>query len=570
MNIKNKARLRLVSIIFLIIVTAVISYPGKTHINWVDGALDKLKINLGLDLQGGVHLVYEADMSEVKKEDSGKALEGIQDVIENRVNAYGVSEPVVQTSKTGDNYRLIVELAGVQDIEEAKDIIKETPFLEFKKEGGETELSEEQKAQIEEVNKSTKEKAQEILSKIVEEGGDFTELAKEHSADTETKEQGGDLGYIKKGTIFSEEEQLEEAVFNSDFKTGEIFPELIKSSSGLHIIKKIDEKGEGEEKEVQVVHIFFSLMNADSVAAMMGPNFETTGLTGQYLEGAQVVFDPRTNMPQISLQFNDQGKDLFRDLTEENVGKRIAIYLDGQQVTAPVVQDVIRDGQAVINGEFTLDEAKETARRLNSGALPVPIKLISQQSIEASLGKSSLDQSLKAGFFGLLAVAIFMILYYRLVGLVAVVALVIYATLMVSIFKISSITPLAVTLTLSGIAGFILSIGMAVDANILIFERIKEELQNGRDLKSSLNEGFRRAWPSIRDGNYSTIITALVLMSFGSGFIKGFALILVIGVLMSMFSALVITRILLNIVFVNWLEKHKKLVIIGSEKKHKK
>lgn len=569
MNIKNKVRLRLASIILLALISGLIAYPGKTHLKWVDNVLDDLKINLGLDLQGGVHLVYKADMEGVEKENIRNALEGIQDVIENRVNAYGVAEPVVQTSKTRDDYRLIVELAGVKDIDEAKEMIKETPFLEFKKEEGQMELSEDQKSEIEEQNKKTREEAINILSKL-KEGENFEELAKEYSDDTETKEAGGDLGYIKKGTIFSEEPGLEDLIFNSDLNNGEIFPDLIESSSGLHIFKKIDERGEGEEKEIQIAHILFFLMDPASIATFLGPNFESTGLTGQYLEGAQVAFDPNTNIPQVALQFNNEGKSLFKDITEANIGKRIAIYLDGQQITAPVVQDVIRNGEAVINGDFNLEEAKELARRLNSGALPVSISLISQQSVEASLGKISLEKSLKAGLFGLLAVAVFMVLFYRLAGLVAVLALIIYTLLMVSIFKISSVTPLAITLTLSGIAGFILSVGMAVDANILIFERIKEELQNGRRLKSALDEGFRRAWPSIRDGNYSTILTALILMSFGSGFIKGFALTLIIGVAVSMFSAIIITRILLEQVFVDWFEKHKNLVIIGANKKIKK
>ncbi len=565
MNIKNKARLRLASIILLVLVTAVIAYPKPTHLKWVDAVVGKLKINLGLDLQGGVHLVYEADMNNIKKEDTGKALEGIQDVIEKRVNAYGVAEPVVQTSQMGDSHRLIVELAGVKDIEEAKGVIKETPFLDFREESGESQLSEEQKAQIEAENKKTKEEAESVLAKA-KEGGDFGELAKEYSDDSETKEIGGDLGFIKKGTVFSQEPGLEELVFSTDFEKGSVASNLTESSTGLHLIKKLDERGEGDEREVQIAHILFVIMNPDSIAAMLGPNFEPTKLTGQYLKGAQVTFDQNTNMPQVALQFNDEGKDLFREITEKNIGKRIAIYLDDQQITAPVVQVVIRDGQAVINGDFSLDEAKELTLRLNSGALPVPIKLISQQSVEASLGKASLEKSLKAGLYGLLTVAVFMVLYYRLAGLVAVAALVIYSLIMISVLKLSSVTPLSITLTLSGIAGFILSVGMAVDANILIFERIKEEIQNGRNLKSAVDEGFRRAWLSIRDGNLSTILTAVILMFFGSGFIKGFALTLIIGVAVSMFTAIVITRILLKTVFVEWFEKHKKFVIIGTGK----
>ncbi len=260
---------------------------------------------------------------------------------------------------------------------------------------------------------------------------------------------------------------------------------------------------------------------------------------------------------------------MFKEITERNIGKQVAIFLDGEIISAPVVQDVIRDGRAVINGKFTLQEGKELAQRLNAGALPVPIKLVSQQSIEATLGKTSLEKSLKAGLIGLVAVGIFMVLYYRVLGVAAVIALTIYIILMVAVLKASSATPLSITLTLSGIAGFILSVGMAVDANILIFERIKEEIRKGRDLKFATSEGFKRAWPSIRDGNFPTILTAVILALFGTGFIKGFAITLTIGVLISMFTAIVITRIILNLILVKWFEKHKFLVLPGTNNKNK-
>jgi preprotein translocase subunit SecD len=248
----------------------------------------------------------------------------------------------------------------------------------------------------------------------------------------------------------------------------------------------------------------------------------------------------------------------------------VAIYLDGQIISAPTVQSVIRNGEAVINGDFTIQEARDLAQRLNAGALPVPITLISQQSIGPTLGKISLDQSLKAGLIGFVLVGIFMILYYRLLGLVSVISLGLYTALMVSIFKLSSVTPFSITLTLSGIAGYILSVGMAVDANILIFERIKEEIKSGKSLRVSSDEGFKRAWPSIRDGNISTIITALILMVLGTGFIKGFALTLMIGILISMFTAIVITRMILNFILIEKLEKYKFLFISNKKIKTKK
>ncbi len=274
-----------------------------------------------------------------------------------------------------------------------------------------------------------------------------------------------------------------------------------------------------------------------------------------------MAFNPQTGRPTVLLSFNKKGKELFKEITERNQGKRVAIFLDNSIISAPVVQAIIRDGRAEISGDFTLAEAKQLAQRLNAGALPVPIKLVQEQGVEASLGAESLQKSLTAAFWGLMAVALFMIVYYRLAGLMAVFALASYALLMVGVIKLSSLSPFGITLTLPGIAGFILSVGMAVDANILIFERIKEELARGRELSAAIKEGFRRAWPSIRDGNYSTILTSLILILFGSGFIQGFALILILGVLLSMFTAIVITRIFLRLVENSWFRKHSKFVV---------
>jgi protein-export membrane protein SecD len=557
MKSKNKARLKFALVILLALVAGLISYPKKTGVAFLDNMEGKLKINLGPDLQGGVILTYQADMSKVEQNQQTEALDGVRDVIERRINAYGVAEPIIEASKSGENYRINVELPGVKDIDEAKKMIKETPILEFKEEGEPVKLSDEEKSQIDKVNEEKKSQAEDVLKRALA-GEDFATLAKEFSEDPGSKENGGDLDFFKKGQMVAE---FEQAAFSPDLKVGQVYPELVKSSFGYHIIKKTDERGEGDEKEAKASHILFGITDPQMMEQMAGPNFVETGLTGNQLESSQLVFNQQTGRPEVSLKFNDQGKELFKNITEKNVNKRVAIVLDGQIISAPVVQSVIRDGNAVINGDFSVQEAKDLAKRLNEGALPVPINLISQQSVGATLGKISLEKSLKAGIFGLAIVAAFMVLYYRMAGLVAVVALVIYSALMVAIFKISSVTPLAIFLTLSGIAGFILSIGMAVDANILIFERMKEELKSGRDLKSALEQGFKRAWPSIRDGNYSTILTCLVLMIFGSGFVKGFALVLLFGILMSMFTAIVVTRVIFSAVLIDWFEKHRKLVI---------
>jgi len=274
--------------------------------------------------------------------------------------------------------------------------------------------------------------------------------------------------------------------------------------------------------------------------------FVATELTGRYLQKATLEFDTNTREPKVSLQFNDVGTKLFAEITKNNVGKIVAIYLDGAPISTPVVQEEIPNGQAVISGSFTPIEAKQLVGRLNSGALPVPISLLSTQTIGATLGDSAVNAGFKAVVIGFLLVAIFLILLYRLPGLVAAVSLSIFISIILVLFKL-----LPVTLTAAGIAGFIISIGIAVDANVLIFERVKEELRSGRSIADAVSTGFSRAWLSIRDSNISNFITALILFWFGTSLIKGFALTLGMGVIVSMFSAITITRIFLStLVFV--------------------
>jgi len=372
------------------------------------------KWRLGLDLIGGSHLVYEVDLSKVKGVDQIIVLDGLRDVIEKRVNLFGVSEPQVYLSKSGDSQRLIVELAGIKDVKEAIKQIGLTPLLYFA----------------------------EIKAPL---------------------EEGGEIQYVP------------------------------------------------------------------------------TELTGRYISGAQLTFDQITRSPQINLSFNKEGSKLFADVTGRNVGKPVAVFLDNNLITAPVVQEKIMGGQAQITGQFTIQEAKELVGRFNAGALPAPINLINQQTIGASLGADSLQKTLYAGLVGTLILIAFMILYYRGFGLVASLALLVYMIITLGIFKLFGIT-----LTLAGIAGFILSIGMAVDANILIFERTREEIKKGISKATAISEGFKRAWPSIRDSNVTTIITAVILYYFTSGFVQGFALALLIGVIISMFSAIFVTRNFLN------------------------
>jgi len=447
-----KIRLIVVGIFILAILAGSLDYPML----W-DRAVDFLNDNtglglpyfyktpfrLGLDLQGGTHLLYEADLSDIDSGERKNSMEGIRDVIERRVNLFGVTEPVVQINKTGDKYRLIVELPGVKDIHQAIEMIGATPYLEFKEERDQAE-------------------SEEILAK---------------------QEQG------------------------------------------------------------------------DKQALATDPYFKSTSLTGRFLKGAQLEFEGTTNQSIVALEFNNEGGELFAELTKNNIGKTLAIYLDGIPISIPRVQSEITGGKAQISGDFTVNEAKQLAQRLNAGALPVPINLISQQSVGASLGENSLAKSLKAAIVGLIAVALFVIIYYRIPGLLAIIALAVYSIFVLAIFKI-----IPVTITLAGLAGFVLSVGMAVDANVLIFERIKEEKKAGREKLASIDEGFRRAWPSIRDGNITTILVCFVLMTFGTGLVKGFGATLFIGVSISMFSSIVITRALLRLLNNTKLEKYKWLL----------
>ncbi len=421
---------------------------------------------LGLDLQGGTHLVYEADMSMIGDRSPEAALQGLRDVIERRVNLFGVSEPIVQTQQTPGKNRLIVELAGVTDPALAIEMIGQTPLLEFK----------------------------ELLSP--EERDGFNE------------QRNIFLNQLKEENILSDDFDVEN--YSSDlFCRNEFFLEL-------YILTYVQD-----------------------------PCFKNTELTGRYLDSAKMGFNQSAQSfqePIISLEFDKEGSDIFAQLTEENIGKPLAIYLDGRPISMPNVETRISGGSAQISGGFTTKEAKELASNLSAGALPVPINLISQQTIGPTLGADSLNKSLQAGIVGFLVILIFIIIFYRLPGVLASIALLIYVFLMLSIIKVFGIT-----LTLAGIGGFILSIGMAIDANILIFSRFREELRDEKSFTESVAQGFNRAWPAIRDGNLTTLLVAGILFIFGVGFVKGFALTLGIGILLSMFSAIFITKHFLEI-----------------------
>lgn len=536
----NKIRLAVTGIFLIALFTAVINFPQTFQKTGIPiPAVLNLPFRLGLDLQGGTHLIYEADVSQIPVNEQADAVEGVRDVIERRVNSFGVAEPLIQTTQTNNQYRIIVELAGITDVNEAIQMIGETPLLEFKEinPNPQIELTEEQKVEIETLNAQAKITAEEILVEANKLGADFSAIAKAKSQEEIAKQSGGEIGFLPKGLLA---ETFEKTCFD-DLTDGQTAKTVTQTKFGYHIIKRLATQQIENQEQVNCAHV---LVKTVSEIDYLDPNSQwmNTGLSGQQLKRSSIQFDPNTQVPHIALEFNDDGKTLFADITQRNVGQPVGIFLDGQAISTPTVQQVITDGQAVITGNFSLNEAKLLAQRLNAGALPVPIKLISQQTIGASLGASSLEKSLQAGLLGLLAVSLFMILFYRLPGLIAVFALMVYGLLTLAVFKI-----IPVTLTLAGTAGFILSIGMAVDANILIFERLREELREGNPLSVAINKAFERAWPSIFDGNISTLITCFILMGFTTSVVKGFAVTLTIGILVSMFTAMVVTKSLMKL-----------------------
>jgi len=387
------------------------------------------RTSLGLDLAGGSHLVFEAALDEIDAKDRERALEGARNIIERRVNYFGISEAQVQTSKSQDSSRIIVELPGVEDVDNAVALIGKTAQLKFRE--------------------------------------------------------------APEGTPEAE---------------------------------------------------------ATLPASLYGPYTIDSGISGINLDRAEVQFDQQSGEPVVGITFDEEGADLFAKATKRNINRQLAIFLDDQIVSAPVVNEAIAGGKAQISGGFSVDAAKQLTTQLNAGALPVGIKLIQQRNIGPTLGQVAIDRSILAGAVGLLMVAFFMIGFYGQMGMIAVVALVIYGLISFAVFK-----AIPVTLTLSGIAGFMLSIGMAVDANILIFERMREEMRSGLPWQQAMEVGFGRAWDSIRDANVATLLTTFVLFNPLDwqflprfGLIRGFALTLAIGVIIGLFTGVFVTRSLMR------------------------
>jgi preprotein translocase subunit SecD len=448
---KTKSR-SLLWLVFITIIAGYIAFPNRLAVDktifgrqiqfainkkpidfyfWGKRVYKDFQLRKGLDIQGGMQVVLRAKMDNIEPEDRETALESAREIISRRVDLYGISEPTIQAARLEDDYRLIVELPGVEDPQQALELVGRTAELEFR-------------------------------------------LEKELS-----------------------EEELSLATQSANF---------------------------------------------------LDLYFEPTGLTGQQLKKAQLQFDQQTAKPQISLEFNDEGRDLFAEITKNNINKVLAIFIDDYPIVTPSISSAILDGRAVMTGDFSVEEAKNLAIQLNAGALPVNIEVLEQKNVGASLGDESVQKSINAGLVGLALVILFMILYYGWLGVISSLALIMYAVLTIALYKV-----IGVVLTLPGIAGLILTIGMAVDANILIFERMKEEQRAGRTYAEAMELGFGRAWDTVKDANLASIVTALVLinpLNFSflntSGLVKGFGITFLLGSLLSMFTGVTVSRILVR------------------------
>jgi preprotein translocase subunit SecD len=439
----------IILIAIVVILSLWLILPNNPGIH-VGNLAKEIKTKLGLDLVGGVQILLEADLPETQTI-SGESLNTAKQIVENRVNGLGVSEAQVQTV---GSRRIMVELPGLENPEQAVDTLKSTGLLEF----------------------------------------------------------------VDMATITQQEALT-------------LVDKTIKTDYQLSATSPITNTSE--------------ITDTTDLTARVWP----TALTGADLENAQVSTD-KTGAYQVAITFTSDGAKKFADYTNNHVGDVLAIVLDKQVISVPTINSKIEDGKAVITGNFNYDSANQLAVQLRYGALPVPLKIVESSTVGPTLGQDSLRKSLLAGGIGLSLVIIFMGLYYRLPGILADVALILYAIISFALFRF-----IPITLTLPGITGFVLSVGMAVDANILIFERLKEELRSGRTLRQAVDLGWSRAWPSIRDSNFSTLITCTILFWFGSTYgasiVKGFSLTLAIGVLVSLFTAIIVTRTILHLVLDN-------------------
>jgi preprotein translocase subunit SecD len=425
---KSQLIIRFTILIVLLAAAVFVCLPNGPYLKIKNKVIFKkeIKIKEGLDLQGGARVVYSADLSKIEDSSKNSAMNSLAGVIEKRINAFGVAEPTVTTSNVNGERRLVVEMPGVKDVNEAINLIGKTAELDFRE------------------------------------------------------------------------------------------------------------------------------------IAASGQDFNKTNLTGKDFKRAEVTFD-QSGKPQIDIEFNSDGAKKFEQITERNVGKPLAIYLDDQLISAPNVNDKISGGRGVITGQFDVKEAKQLAIQLNAGALPVPIKMIEQRTVGATLGQESIRLSVYAGILGILIVSLFMIIYYRFLGVISTIGLALYV-----VFSLALVKLFGITLTMGGIAGLILSVGMSMETDVLVFERIREELRLGKTFETSVALGFKKAWSSIKDSNIVSLIIAALLYTAG-GTVRGFAVVLALGIIVGLATTFWGTQtILRSLIRYGLFKKHTWFVVEKS------
>jgi preprotein translocase subunit SecD len=518
----------LIGIILLAVIVGWIDQPATLLINTL-GINREIKTHEGLDLQGGMQVMLEADVPPGTPV-SADSMQAAKGVIENLINGLGVSEPLIQ--QQGDR-RIIVELPGVKDPDMAIKTFGQTGLLEFI-DAGTTYLPPGTEVQTTGFTEPTSAAPAATPAPVGTPGTAATPAAAATPAPT-----------------------VASAAATPDAAT-------TPAAAATPTAAATPGAGSSTPSATGTVTDTGTVTGTTTTPATPAAPVYTTVMTGKHLSSAEVGFN-QTSQPQINFKMTSEGAKLLGDYSSTHVGQYMAIVMDGKVISCPVINSAITGGDGIIEGKFTLPEVQSLVIQLKYGALPIPLKVVENRNVGATLGEDSVNRSLLAGIIGLGIVIFFMIVYYRVPGVLADIALLIYAATVFALFKL-----IPITLTVPGIAGFILSIGMAVDANILIFERTREELRAGKTLGAAIEAGFNRAWTSIRDSNISTLITCAILFWFGTNYgasiIKGFALTLGLGVVISMFTAIVVTRTFLRVLVSSGIIKDRRLFAIVDEK----
>lgn len=533
------------------------AFPWKSH--GIPMPFENGEYKLGLDLHGGVELDYKIDLEEAKKKggdyNEKNVVEGLKSIVEKRVNSLGTAEPTILTASYGGEQHIVVQIPtqnfGDESLTEEQKKSKNEEFIANAKEtiGKVVRLEfKEMKTSITDADRAERKTIAEAAAKEAATAKEFAVIGKKY------RDAYENIEYVSGTATVAElpaQYALEEVKNATEPKvTGAVASQKggtlsvgddgkvgnVDGEKGYSVVRVAKVSGTGTGKTFDYEAIFVS--EKPSVWTL-AKTLDGKALDERYLTKASVSFN-QSFQPQIELLFNDDGAKIFGELTKRMVGEQLAIFVGGEMLTDPVVQTAITDGKAVITGSYTPESAKQLANDINTGIVPAPIYLTSERAIDAKIGGEALDVIINAGLIGLLAIVVFLVSIYRVSGLLAGLALVIYGIVLLAIVK-----AFGIVLTLASIAGMILSIGLAIDANVLIFERTKEALREGLSLQQSILSGFGKSWTAIWDSHITSLTSAVILYIFGISLIKGFGLMLGIGIVLSLFTAMWVSRILI-------------------------